>query len=73
MGSNGVGIGCVWCFWKVCEIFSSLIYKKKLEKKYSSSYKVPKLQWTSFWSQGILGVKTSFEQNFTMGSYIVGI
>jgi hypothetical protein len=35
---------------------SSLIQKKKLKKIYFSSYKLPKQQSTSFWSQGILGV-----------------
>jgi hypothetical protein len=28
-----------------------------LQKKYFSSHKLPKQQSTSFWSQGILGVK----------------
>jgi hypothetical protein len=28
-----------------------------LKKKYFSSHKLPKQQSTSFWSQGILGVK----------------
>jgi hypothetical protein len=31
--------------------------RKKIEKNYFSSHKLPKQQWTSFWSQGILGVK----------------
>jgi hypothetical protein len=31
--------------------------KEKIEKKYFSSHKLPKQQSTSFWSQGILGVK----------------
>jgi hypothetical protein len=31
--------------------------KKKLKKIYFSSHKLPKQQSTSFWSQGILGVK----------------
>jgi hypothetical protein len=30
--------------------------KRKIEKKYFSSHKLPKQQSTSFWSQGILGV-----------------
>jgi hypothetical protein len=42
MDSHKVGIGCTWCSWKACEICSSLVQKKKL---------------TSFWSQGILGIK----------------
>jgi hypothetical protein len=29
-----------------------------LKKKYFSSHKLPKQQSTSFWSQGILGVKS---------------
>jgi hypothetical protein len=33
--------------------------RKKLKKKYFSSHKLPKKQSTSFWSQGILGVKLS--------------
>jgi hypothetical protein len=31
--------------------------KEKIEKNYFSSHKLPKQQLTSFWSQGILGVK----------------
>jgi hypothetical protein len=31
--------------------------KEKIEKKKNSSHKLPKQQSTSFWSQGILGVK----------------
>jgi hypothetical protein len=30
--------------------------KRKIEKNYFSSHKLPKLQLTSFWTQGILGV-----------------
>jgi hypothetical protein len=37
--------------------FSSLVQKKKWKKNYFSSHKLPKQQSTSFWSQGILGVK----------------
>jgi hypothetical protein len=58
-GSYGVGIGRAWCSRKACEICSSLVQKKKLKKKYFSSHKLPKQQSTSFWSQGILGVKKS--------------
>jgi hypothetical protein len=58
-GSNGVGIGRAWCSRKACEICSSLVRKKKLEKIYFSSHKLPKQQSTSFWSQEILGVKRS--------------
>jgi hypothetical protein len=47
-GSYGVGIGRAWC---------SRNEKKKLKKNYFSSHKLPKQQSTSFWSQGILGVK----------------
>jgi hypothetical protein len=57
MGSYGVGIGRAWCSWKACEICSSLVQKKKLKKNKISSHKLPKQQSTSFWSQGILGVK----------------
>jgi hypothetical protein len=32
--------------------------RKKMKKKYFSSHKLPKQQSTSFWSQGILGVKS---------------
>jgi hypothetical protein len=53
-GSYGVGIGRAWCSQKACEICSSLVQKKKY---YFSSHKLPKQQSTSFWSQGILGVK----------------
>jgi hypothetical protein len=56
-GSYRVGIGCAWHSRKACEICSSLIQKKKMEKIYFSSHKLPKQQMTSFWSQGILGVK----------------
>jgi hypothetical protein len=31
--------------------------KKKIEKNYFSSHKLPKQQSTRFWSRGILGVK----------------
>jgi hypothetical protein len=56
-GSYGVGIGRAWCSRKACEICSSLMEKKKMKKIYFSSHKLPKQQSTSFWSQGILGVK----------------
>jgi hypothetical protein len=56
-GSYGVGIGRAWCSRKACEICSSLVQKKNLKKDYFSSHKLPKQQSTSFWSQGILGVK----------------
>jgi hypothetical protein len=39
-------------------VTSSLVQKKKLKKNYFSSHKLPKQQSTSFWSQGILGVKS---------------
>jgi hypothetical protein len=55
--SYGVGIGRAWCSRKACEICSSLVKKKKLRKNYFSSHKLPKQQLTSFWFQGILGVK----------------
>jgi hypothetical protein len=55
--SYRVGIGRAWCSRKACEICSSLVQKKKLKKIYFSSHKLPKQQSTSFWSQGILGVK----------------
>jgi hypothetical protein len=32
-----------------------------LKKNYFSSHKLPKQQSTSFWSQGILGVKVDME------------
>jgi hypothetical protein len=57
MGSYRVGIGRAWCSRKACEICSSLVQMKKMKKKYFSSYKLHKQQSTSFWSQGILGVK----------------
>jgi hypothetical protein len=55
-GSYGVGIGRAWCSWKACEICRSLVQKKKLKNNKNSSHKLLKLQLTSFWSQGILGV-----------------
>jgi hypothetical protein len=61
MGSYGVRIGRAWCSRKACEICSSLIQKKKLKKNYFSSHKLPKQQSTSFWSQGILGVKQNLK------------
>jgi hypothetical protein len=57
IGSYGVIIGRAWCSWKACEICSSLVQKKNLKKICFSSHKLPKQQSTSFWSQGILGVK----------------
>jgi hypothetical protein len=57
MGSYGVGIGRAWYSLKACEICSSLVQKKKLKKKKISLHKLPKQQSTSFWSQGILGIK----------------
>jgi hypothetical protein len=62
-GSHGVGIGCAWCSQKACEICSSLVQKKKVKKNYFSSHKLPKQQSTSFWSQGILGVKRKENPN----------
>jgi hypothetical protein len=59
-GSYRVRIGRAWwCSRKACEICSSLVQKKKLKKKNFPSHKLPKQQSTSFWSQGILGVKCS--------------
>jgi hypothetical protein len=42
---------------------------KKLKKNYFSSHKLPKQQSTSFWSQGILGVKSyqNLASNFEEG------
>jgi hypothetical protein len=62
MGSYGVGIGCAWCSQKACEKCSSLVQKKKLKKNYFSSHKLPKQQSTSFWFQGILGVKSNLHR-----------
>jgi hypothetical protein len=55
-GSYEVRIGHAWCSRKACEMCCSLVQKKKMRQKYFSSDKLPKLQLTSFWSQGILGV-----------------
>jgi hypothetical protein len=63
-GSYGVRIGRAWCSQKACEICSSLIQKKKLKKNYFSSHKLPKQRSTSFWSQGILGVKHFYSIEF---------
>jgi hypothetical protein len=60
MGSYRVGIRHAWCSLKACEICSSLVQKKKLKKNNFSSHKLPKQQSTSFWSQGILGVKVTY-------------
>jgi hypothetical protein len=32
-GSYGVRIGCAWCSWKACGIYSLLVQKKKVGKK----------------------------------------
>jgi hypothetical protein len=57
MGSYGAEIGRAWYSWKACEVYSSLIQKKKMEKKLYSLHKLPKLQSTKFWSREILGLK----------------
>jgi hypothetical protein len=69
--SYKVGIGRAWCSRKACEICSSLVQKKILKNKYFSLHKLPKLQLTSFWSQGILGVniKGSNETKSALGSF----
>jgi hypothetical protein len=41
--------------------------KRKLKKNYFSSHKLPKQQSTSFWSQGILGVKGDHETLSILG------
>jgi hypothetical protein len=41
-----------------------VVQKKNLRKDYFSSHKLPKLQSTSFWSQGILGIKRYFDMSF---------
>jgi hypothetical protein len=56
MASYRIGIGRTWFCQKACKICSSLVQKKKLKKMFFSSHKLSKHQ-TSFWSQGILGVK----------------
>jgi hypothetical protein len=58
MGSYGVLIGRAYCSQKARGICSLLVEKKRLKKKYFSSYKLPKEQSTSFWSQEILWVTT---------------
>jgi hypothetical protein len=60
-GSYGVQIGRACCSRKACEICSSLVQKRELEKRKNSSQKLPKQQSTSFWYEGILGV-TNFVQ-----------
>jgi hypothetical protein len=57
MGSYIVGICRVWHCQKSCEIYTSLVQKKKLKKECFSSHKLLKHQLINFWSQGILGVK----------------
>jgi hypothetical protein len=42
---------------------------KKLKKKYFSLHKLPKQQSTSFWSQGILGVKNLWKKYPTQKSF----
>jgi hypothetical protein len=75
-GSYAVGIGHAWCSPKACEICSSLVQKKNLKEKRRSSHKLPKQQSTSFWSQGILGVKklkacTSILQEKSVIFYVI--
>jgi hypothetical protein len=64
IGSYGVGIGCAWCCQKACEICNSLVQKTKLKKIHFSTHRLPKQQTTSFWSQGILGVKVKKDIKF---------
>jgi hypothetical protein len=59
--SYEVGIGCAWYSWEACGTYSSLVQKKKMKIEYFSSHKLPKLQSTSFWSQGILGINIEME------------
>jgi hypothetical protein len=61
-GSYGVGIGRAWCSWKACEMCSSFVQTKKMKKNKNSSCMLPKQQLTSFWSQGILGVKVQTQR-----------
>ena len=68
--SYGVRIWYAWCSQKACEIYSSLIQKKKNEKKYFSSHKLPKLQLTSFWFQGISEVKRRWKLHNTIRYYL---
>jgi hypothetical protein len=44
------------------------LFQKKIEKKYFSSHKLSNLQSTSFWSQGILGVKSPLLESFLENS-----
>jgi hypothetical protein len=48
--------------WAACEIYNSLVQKKKLKKIHFSFHKLPKQQTTSFWSQGILGIKLKYNK-----------
>jgi hypothetical protein len=45
---------------KLVKYVVHLSKRKKLKKIYFSSHKLPKQQLTSFWSQGILGVKVDY-------------
>jgi hypothetical protein len=44
---------------KLVKYVVHLSKRKKLKKNYFSLHKLPKLQFTNYWSQGILGIKTT--------------
>jgi two-component SAPR family response regulator len=62
IGSYKVGIGRAWSSHKACEICSSLVQKKKSIFYFYFLHKLLKQQSTSFWSQGILGIKYNFNK-----------
>jgi hypothetical protein len=50
-------LGVLGVHGKLVKYVVHLSRRKKLKRNYFSSHKLPKQQSTSFWSQGILGVK----------------
>jgi hypothetical protein len=57
---------------KLVKYVVHLSKRKNLKKIYFSSHKLPKQQSTSFWSQGILGVKKAVKRivEFCGGIYV---
>jgi hypothetical protein len=53
-------LGVLGVHGKLVKYVVHLFIKKKIKKKISS-HKLPKQQWTSFWSQAILGVNWLLE------------
>jgi hypothetical protein len=65
-GSYGVRIWHAWCCQKACEIFSSLIQKKKWKNNKKIFSQGAQTTMINFWSQGVLGIKSNiyFSRSF---------